>query len=53
MHIFYCVKLQLLVEQNPVIPNINSGAKHYTIYIMSAKIVFVIYIVHIFEKTHV
>ena len=26
MHIFYCIKLQLLVEQNPVIPNINSGA---------------------------
>ena len=26
MHILYYVKLQLLVEQNPVIPNINSGA---------------------------
>ena len=30
MYIFYCVKLQLLVEQNPVIPNINSGATIYT-----------------------
>ena len=25
-NIFYCVKLQLSVKQNPVIPNINSGA---------------------------
>ena len=24
--IYFCVKLQLLVEQIPVIPNINSGA---------------------------
>ena len=26
LYTFYCVNLQLLVEQNPVIPNINSGA---------------------------
>ena len=26
VHIFYCVKLHLSVKQNPVIPNINSGA---------------------------
>ena len=24
--IYFCVKLQLLVKQNPVIPNVNSGA---------------------------
>ena len=48
MNIFYCVKLQLSVEQNPVIPNINSGAKHYIIYIMSANcIYYIIYGTHI------
>ena len=48
MHIFYCVKLQLLVEQNPVIPNINSSAKRYITYIMSANcIYYIIYCTHI------
>ena len=48
MCIFYCENLQLLVEQNAVIPNINSGAKRYITYIMSENCVY--YIVHIFEK---
>ena len=48
MHILYCVKLQLLVEQNPVIPNINGGAKHYITYIMSANCIHsIIYCTHI------
>ena len=48
MYLFYCILLQLLVKQNPVIPNRNSGAKHYTIYIMSENCIY--YIIHIFEK---
>ena len=50
MHLLYCIKLQLLDKQNPVIPNINSDAKNI-LYYMSAQIVFVILsIIHIFKK---
>ena len=50
MHILYCIKLQLLDKQNPVIPYINSSA-NIILYYMSAQIVFVILsIIHIFEK---
>ena len=31
-----------MVEQNPVIPNINSGAKHYIIYITSENCIYYI-----------
>ena len=48
MYLFYCILTQLSVKQNPVIPNRNSSAKHYIIYIMSANCIY--YIVHIFEK---
>ena len=50
MHIFYCVKLQLLVEQNPVIPNINSGAKtilYIYYYECTNCIYYIIYCTHI------
>ena len=49
MHIFYCVQLQLLVEQNPVIPNINSGA-NIILYTLSVHKLYLLYILHIFEK---
>ena len=42
MYLLYCVYLQLKVEQNPVIPNINSSAKHYIIYITSANCIYYI-----------
>ena len=48
MYPLYFILVQLTVKQNPVIPNRNSGAKHYTIYIMSANCIY--YIVHVFEK---
>ena len=48
MYLFYCVLLQLPVKQNPVIPNRNSGAKQYNIYIMSDNCIY--YIIHVFEK---
>ena len=39
-----------MVKQNPVIPNRNSGAKHYIIYIMSANCFVILSIAHVFEK---
>ena len=48
MYLYYWILLQLSVKQNSVIPNNTSGAKHYTIYIMSANCIY--YIVHVFEK---
>ena len=46
MYLQYSIK----VEQNPVIPNINSGAKHYSIHITSANYIYYItYIVYEFE----
>ena len=42
MYLFYCAYLQLKVKQNPVIPNINSGATHYIIYITSANCIYYI-----------
>ena len=48
MYLFYCISLQLPVKQNPVIPNRNSGAKQYNIYIMSDNCIY--YIICIFEK---
>ena len=48
MYLFYCIPLQLPVKQNPVIPNRNSGAKQYNIYIMSDNCIY--YIIHVFEK---
>ena len=46
--LFYCVSLQLPVKQNPVIPNRNSGAKQYNIYIMSDNCIY--HIIYVFEK---
>ena len=48
MYLYYWILLQLSVKQNSVIPNNTSGAKHFTIYIMSANCIY--YIVHVFEK---
>ena len=58
MYLFYCISYKWFVEQNPVIPKINSGATYYTIYSNTCKIVFIllfiIYICYIlytiFEK---
>ena len=46
MYLFYCVTLQKPVEQNPVIPNINSGATHYIIYSISAKLYLLYYLLY-------
>ena len=44
MYLRYYIK----VEQNPVIPNINSSATHYSIYITSANyIYYIIYCIQI------
>ena len=37
-----------MIEQNPVIPNINSGAKT-VIYTLRVHKLYLLYIVHIFE----
>ena len=37
-----------MVEQNPVIPNINSGA-NTILYILSVHKLYLLHIVHIFE----
>ena len=53
IYIYYCVKLQLLwVEQNPVIPNINSGATIilYTLLVHKNCIYYIIYCTHIWKK---
>ena len=49
MYTFYCVKLQLLVKQNPVIPNINSGA-NIILYTLGVHKLYLLYIVYVFEK---
>ena len=49
MYVFYSVILQIFVEQNPVIPKINSGATYYTIYSNMCKIVFILlFIIYIY-----
>ena len=48
MYLFCCVLVQLLVKQNSVIQNRNSGAKQYNIYIMSDNCIY--YIIHVSEK---
>ena len=49
MYLFYCVIVQIIVEQNPVIPKINSGATYYTIYSNTCKIVFILlFIIYIY-----
>ena len=39
MYLFY---YKYMVEQNPVIPNIQSGAIHYIIYSITVKIVSIV-----------
>ena len=48
--IYFIVSMIKMVKQNPVIPNIHSGA-NIIIYTLQVRIVFIIlFIVHIFEK---
>ena len=48
--IYFIVSMTKMVKQNPVIPNIHSGA-NIIIYTLRVQIVFIIlFIVHTFEK---